>query len=87
MSPQVINVSHVAKLANLPITPAEEDKFETQLLAILNYISQLQEVDTSNVLPTSQVTGLTNVTRQDVVEPSLKLDRDYFRVKAIFDND
>ena len=82
-----MDVKHVAKLANLPITDEEEKKFATQLAAILDYISQLQGIDTTGITPTSQVTGLTNVTRNDEVTPSLKLDQDYFKVKAIFDNE
>ena len=35
------------------------------------YIAQLQKVDTSKIIPTNQVTGLTNIFREDVVSPSL----------------
>ncbi len=87
MSAPVINVAHVAKLANLPLKQGEEDKFAKQLAAILDYISQLQKVDTTKVQPTSQVTGLVNITRPDEVGECLKLDTDYFKVPAIFDHD
>lgn len=66
-----INVPHVAKLANLPLTEKEIEKFEKQLSAVLQYIEKLNEVDTKNVQPTSQVTGLENITRQDAAKPSL----------------
>lgn len=66
-----INVNHVAKLANLPLNPEEEKKFELQLEETLSYIQNLEEIDTKNVKPTSQVTGLENVFREDEVEPSL----------------
>lgn len=66
-----INVPHVAKLANLPLTDEEIKKFEKQLSAVLQYIEKLDEVDTKNIEPTSQVTGLENVLRQDTTEPSL----------------
>lgn len=82
-----MDVKHVAKLANLPLSPDEEKKYDTQLTAILDYVDQLQQVDTAGVEPTSQVTGLTDVVREDAVQDSLKLDVDYFRVKAILDND
>lgn len=87
MSSPKINVKHVAKLANLPLLPEEEEKFANQLSQILDYVSQLQAVDTSNVKPTSQVTGLVNRTRPDTPEVGLKLGIDYFKIKAIFDND
>lgn len=70
-----IDVSHVAKLANLPLTPEEEKKFEKQLSSILTYINKLNEVETKNVEPTSQVTGLENVTREDETQPSLSQEK------------
>ena len=69
-----INVSHVAKLANLPLTAEETTKFEKQLAEVLTYIEKLNEVDVTGVEPTSQVTGLENVTRTDTVAPSLPQD-------------
>ncbi len=66
-----INVSHIAKLANLPLKEEEKEKFEAQLTETLTYIENLQEVDTTNVKPTDHVTGLENVTRKDVSSPSL----------------
>lgn len=92
-----INVSHVAKLASLPINETEEKKFESQLGSILDYITKLQEADTKDVVPTSQVTGLENVTRQDIAASSLSQTEalsnannqhnGHFKVKAILEND
>ena len=82
-----MDVAHVAKLANLPLKPGEEETFQPQLEKILDYVSQLQKIDTSNVIPTSQVTGKDNATRDDQTTSSLQLDKDYFKVSAIFDND
>ena len=59
---------HVAKLAKLTLTPNEITKFQEQLSKIVDYISQLSEVDTSNLEPTSQTTGLENVFRTDQVK-------------------
>ncbi len=66
-----IDVSHVAKLANLSLKSEEREKFEKQLSEILTYVEKLKEVDTENVEITSQVTGLENVTRKDEAKPSL----------------
>ncbi len=60
-------VLHIAKLARLELTPEEVDKFRTQLSEILEYIGQLQKIDTAGIEPTSQITGLQNVTRDDLV--------------------
>jgi len=66
-----IDVKHVAKLANLTLTPGEEAKLEKQLSETLSYIENLKEIDTLRVETTNQVTGLENVTREDVSKPSL----------------
>jgi aspartyl-tRNA(Asn)/glutamyl-tRNA(Gln) amidotransferase subunit C len=66
-----ININRVATLASLPLTDEEKKKLESQLEETLTYIEQLEEVDTKNVEPTSQVTGLENVTRTDKAKPSL----------------
>jgi aspartyl-tRNA(Asn)/glutamyl-tRNA(Gln) amidotransferase subunit C len=59
------DVKHVAKLANLKLTSKDIDKFSKQLSEIVAYIDKLKKVDTSDVEPTSQTTGLENVTRND----------------------
>ncbi|NMC36244.1 Asp-tRNA(Asn)/Glu-tRNA(Gln) amidotransferase subunit GatC [Candidatus Beckwithbacteria bacterium] len=64
-------VKHIAKLANLTLTDEEISKFQDQLSEAINYIEVLQELDTNDVLETSQVTGLTNVFKDDEVGESL----------------
>ncbi|MFH1187815.1 MAG: Asp-tRNA(Asn)/Glu-tRNA(Gln) amidotransferase subunit GatC [bacterium] len=59
---------NIAKLARLELSEKEIEKFSTQLSSILDYIDQLQEVDTNNIEPTAQITGLKNMTRQDLVD-------------------
>lgn len=66
-----INVSHVAKLANLPLSTEEKEKFETQLEETIEYVKELEQIPTTNIEPASHVTGLENVTREDIVKPSL----------------
>ncbi len=89
------DVKHVADLAKLDLTEAELKKFLRQLSSIVDYISELSEVDTKNVEPTSQTTGLEDVYREDVINPATTLSQDealggtdsyhngYFKVKAI----
>jgi len=60
-------VEHIATLARLRLTEEEKEKYSEQLSAILNYMEKLSSVDTSAVEPTSQVTGLTNIMREDEV--------------------
>lgn len=58
-------VKHVAKLANLPLSVEEEEKYSEQLSKILEYIDQLNQVDTSEVEPTFNVSGQSNVESED----------------------
>ncbi len=91
-----IDVKKVTKLANLTLTPEEEEKFEKQLSDILQYVEKLKEVDTKGIEPTAQVTGLENITREDESTPSLTQKEalsgtksEYngmFKVKAVLDN-
>ncbi len=80
-----MDVKHVAKLANLQLKPGEEEKFKKQFEETLKTIDVINELDTSDVDPTSQVTGLSNVTREDRIDKSriIKIG-DYFKVPAIF---
>ncbi|MEN9407386.1 MAG: Asp-tRNA(Asn)/Glu-tRNA(Gln) amidotransferase subunit GatC [Candidatus Parcubacteria bacterium] len=66
-----INVQHVAGLAKLKLSKAEEERFSSQLEDTLETIEQLNEVNTDTIEITSQVTGLENVVDQDAVHPSL----------------
>jgi aspartyl-tRNA(Asn)/glutamyl-tRNA(Gln) amidotransferase subunit C len=61
-------IQHIASLARLELNDRELEKYGSQLSDILTYINQLQEVDTTDVEPTAQVTGLTNVWREDEIK-------------------
>lgn len=65
------DVEHVAELARLELTSQEEEQFIAQLNAILTYIDKLNELDTTGVEPTSHVIPMSNVFREDEVQPSL----------------
>lgn len=57
----------VAQLARIELSKPEEEKFAGQLSAVLSNFELLNKVDTENVEPTAQVTGLTNVFRADEI--------------------
>jgi aspartyl-tRNA(Asn)/glutamyl-tRNA(Gln) amidotransferase subunit C len=63
---QVHKVAHLARLA---LTPAEEEQFTTQLGSILEYFEQLNELDTSDVPPTTRAIDVSNVMRADALQP------------------
>lgn len=68
-------VRHVAKLARLEMEEPELAKFTQQLESILGYVAKLSQLDVSHVEPTSHALPLSNVLRDDVVEPSLPLEK------------
>jgi aspartyl-tRNA(Asn)/glutamyl-tRNA(Gln) amidotransferase subunit C len=68
------DVEKIADLARLYITEEEKEKYTRQLNVILEYMEQLNKVDTSNVEPLSHPFELTNVFRDDEVQPSLPVD-------------
>ncbi len=61
-------VKHIAKLARLGLKDEDVEKFSKQLSSIMEYVEKLNEVDVKDVEPTSQVTGLENVMREDTEE-------------------
>jgi len=61
-------VLDVAQLARIELSKAEEEKFAEQLSAVLENFELLNKVDASDVEPTAQVTGLTNVFRDDKIQ-------------------
>lgn len=68
MSLSIEQVRHVANLARLKLTDEEEKTFAGQLSAVLDYINQLNELDTDNVTPTSHALDIKNVMREDEVK-------------------
>jgi aspartyl-tRNA(Asn)/glutamyl-tRNA(Gln) amidotransferase subunit C len=64
-------VRKIAKLANLTLTEDEVKQYGQQLSSILEYVQALEKIDVKGVEPMSHVHGITNVMREDVVEPSL----------------
>jgi aspartyl-tRNA(Asn)/glutamyl-tRNA(Gln) amidotransferase subunit C len=67
-------VAHVAHLARLQLSEAEQAQFTAQLGAILDYIEQLNEVPTDGVEPTSHVLDLVNVFREDRAQQTITVD-------------
>ena len=67
-------VSRVAFLARLELSDAEKERLTTDLNNILDQFARLQELDTTDVAPTSHSIPLQNVFREDSVLPSLPRD-------------
>lgn len=62
-------ISHLAKLSNFALTDDESTRLVTDIKEIVQYISQLDELDTEGVEPTYQVFEMKNVWREDKILP------------------
>lgn len=61
------DVQNLARLSSLQLSQEETDSLGQDISRILEYVEQLDQLDTTGVEPTYQVTGLDNVWRDDVV--------------------
>jgi aspartyl-tRNA(Asn)/glutamyl-tRNA(Gln) amidotransferase subunit C len=61
------DIIKLAALARLDLSDDEIAEYSQELTEILHYVEQLQNVDVAGLQPTNQVTGLTNVMREDDV--------------------
>ena len=68
------DVEHIANLARLHLTEEEKERYREQLSNILDHISKLQELDTSNVQPMSSVVVQQSRLRQDEPGPAMPRD-------------
>ena len=63
------DIKHLAELSEFSLSDKEIDSLQGDLQGIIGYISQLDELDTSNVEPTYQVFEMENVWREDEILP------------------
>jgi aspartyl-tRNA(Asn)/glutamyl-tRNA(Gln) amidotransferase subunit C len=88
-------VLHIARLARVGLTESEITRLSEQLSHILENFEILQQVDTTDVPPTTQSVALQSVMRDDEVAPSFPPDDilanaprregDCFRVRAVLE--
>lgn len=91
------DVAHLATLARIDLSDTELDQLVGELTVILDSVAQVQGADLEGVEPMSHPMPLVNVTRPDVVRPSLDVadalagapasDLDRFSVPRILDED
>ena len=75
MSYKKIDVDHIATLARLSLDDSEKVRLEKDLVKILEYINQLNKLDTTKVEPTSHVLPIQNVFRDDETCPEKIADK------------
>jgi aspartyl-tRNA(Asn)/glutamyl-tRNA(Gln) amidotransferase subunit C len=68
-------VRHVATLSRLALDEPHLVRLAGQLESILGYIAKISEVDVTGVEPMAHALPIHNVFREDVVEPSLPLEK------------
>ncbi len=74
MSLSTDEVAKVALLARLRLSPDELAEFTGQLSSIVDFVTQLQSLDTHDVEPLAHGVEVRNVFRDDVRGPSLALE-------------
>ena len=89
------DVEYLSHLARIHLTQEELTRISVQLEEILCYVEKLESAKTEGVPPTSHVLPLSNVCREDKLQPSLPTDQaladaperegPYFKVPSIID--
>lgn len=88
---------HVAKLSRLALPEEKLRQLTPQLEAILEYVATISEVNVEGVEPMAHATPLSNVLRDDVVQPALtneqalrnapETDGPFFKVPKVLGGD
>jgi len=91
------DVEYVAGLARLSLDEETKERLAGELGDVLTHVSKLNELDTEDVAPMMHVLEVSNVFREDEVQPSLsreealmnapKTDDEYFLVPRIIDQE
>ena len=94
MSEKKFDIEHIATLARLKLGDLEKLRLERHLVKIIEYVEQLNNLDTSDVEPSSHVLPLQNVFREDIenrsfgnssqlLEIAPKRDKEHYEVPQI----
>ena len=68
-------IRHIAHLSRLKVTDEEITRYAAQLSEILDYMDQLNELDTTGIEPTAHPLPVSNVFREDAEKTTLTPDR------------
>lgn len=70
-----MDIEHVVLLARLKLTESEKELFPGQVNSIINYMDQLNELDTTNIEPTAHILSMKNIFREDNATASLPQEK------------
>jgi len=89
-------VKHISQLARLGLDDDDIEKFQSQLSNILDNFEILEQVDTSDLPPTTQSIALQNVYRpdkardsytpEDILANAPQCENDFFKIKAVLED-
>ena len=95
MKISIHDVKHIAELSRISLTDKEIETFSSQLNKIIEYVEQLNSLDTKGIEPTSHVIPLNNIMRDDSISTSLSVEEalknapdstgNFYRVPKIID--
>lgn len=68
-------VAHVSRLARLAMSDEELDSLTGEMDAILDYVEQLNTLDTDGIVPTAHAVPMENAFREDVVKPGFSTEQ------------
>jgi len=77
MSSDSFDITNISVLARIQLNEAEKERMSGQFVQILKHIDKLNELDTSNVEPTSHVLQVQNVFREDKTQKNFPGEADY----------
>ena len=71
MALEPAHLQHLARLARLELAETDMESIRTRMEVIIEYVDQLKKVDVEGVPPLDNAVDLTNVRRDDEVQPGL----------------
>ena len=79
-----IDIDRIARLSQMLPSPALKAKLESQLAETVVHIEGLDDIDTSHITGTTEVTNLSNVLREDLVTASLTQEEALMNSKKVY---
>lgn len=68
-------VAHVSRLARLAMSDEELDSLTGEMDAILDYVEQMNTLDTDGIVPTAHAVPMENAFREDVIKPGFSTEQ------------
>jgi len=63
-----VDVQYLAKIIQMPVKPTEAKQLQAGFAKTIEIVKLLNQLDTTNISPNFQVSGLTNIFREDKID-------------------